>query len=116
MFEKFLKSLVNEARDGSSAATCFDSIRVYDEIFYFIEWQTPAKKSKRRSNDESGDENDESDAENVGDDDDDADEDDDESPDIDMHWNLASYLPEAGACRKNLYTVIIGEWWLIDSQ
>ena len=71
--------------------------------------QTPVKKPKRRNNDESGDENDDdSDGENVVDDDDEAD--DDESPDIDMHWNLASYLPEAGACRKNLQTVIIGEF------
>ena len=69
-------------------------------------WQTPAKKSKRRANDD-GDED--SDDDEVGDDEAVDDDDDDESPDIDMHWNLASYLPEAGACRKNLYTVIIGE-------
>jgi hypothetical protein len=25
-----------------------------------------------------------------------------------MNWNLATYLPEAGACQKNFYTVIVG--------
>ena len=26
-----------------------------------------------------------------------------------MNWNLATYLPEAGACQKNFYTVVVGE-------
>ena len=35
-------------------------------------------------------------------------EDEDDSPEVEMHWNLASYLPEAGACQKNFNTVIVG--------
>ena len=27
-----------------------------------------------------------------------------------MNWNLATYLPEAGACQKNFFTVIVGEY------
>ena len=32
-----------------------------------------------------------------------------EGPKVDMNWNLATYLPEAGACQKNFFTVIVGE-------
>jgi DNA polymerase epsilon subunit 1 len=35
-------------------------------------------------------------------------DDDDEAPDVEMHWNLASYLPIDGACQKNFNTVIVG--------
>ena len=35
-------------------------------------------------------------------------EDEDEGPEIEMQWNLASYLPEAGACQKNFSTVVAG--------
>ena len=39
----------------------------------------------------------------------DDDEDDyDGSPEIEMNWNLATYLPEEGACQKNFNTVIAG--------
>ncbi len=27
-----------------------------------------------------------------------------------MNWNLASYLPEAGACQKNFATVVAGKF------
>ena len=35
----------------------------------------------------------------------------DNEPDIEMNWNLAHYLPEAGACQTN-FTVsfIVGSW------
>ena len=36
------------------------------------------------------------------------DNDEDDAPDVEMHWNLASYLPIAGACQKNFNTVIVG--------
>ena len=36
------------------------------------------------------------------------DDEDDDSPEVQMHWNLASYLPIAGACQKNFNTVIVG--------
>ena len=39
---------------------------------------------------------------------DDEDDDDDEGPEIEMQWNLATYLPEAGACQKNFSTVVAG--------
>ncbi len=39
----------------------------------------------------------------------DIDGDDEEGPKVDMNWNLATYLPEAGACQKNFFTVIVGE-------
>ena len=29
------------------------------------------------------------------------DEEDDDSPEVEMHWNLASFLPVEGACQKN---------------
>ena len=39
----------------------------------------------------------------------DQDEDDlDEGPEIEMNWNLATYLPEGGAIQKNFNTVIAG--------
>lgn len=34
--------------------------------------------------------------------------DDDEGPEIEMNWNLVTYLPEVGACQKNFNTVIAG--------
>ena len=43
-----------------------------------------------------------------GDDDDGDDDDEDDGPDIEMNWNLASYLPEEGACQKNFNTVVAG--------
>lgn len=70
---------------------------------YFIKnsFQSLTKTSQRPTND-SGDED------NVegGDEDDDGD---DESPDIDMNWNLATFLQESGACQKNFYTVVVGK-------
>ena len=39
----------------------------------------------------------------------DQEEDDDEGPEIEMNWNLANYLPEAGACQKNFNTVVAGK-------
>ena len=36
------------------------------------------------------------------------DDDEDEGPELEMNWNLASYLPEAGACQKNFATVVAG--------
>ncbi|CAB4064926.1 POLE [Lepeophtheirus salmonis] len=33
---------------------------------------------------------------------------DDDEPELDMSWNIASYLPDAGACHKNFNTVIAG--------
>ena len=47
-------------------------------------------------------------AERNRDNDEDEEEDEDEGPEIEMQWNLASYLPEAGACQKNFNTVIAG--------
>ena len=35
-------------------------------------------------------------------------EDIDEGPEIEMNWNLATYLPEGGAIQKNFNTVIAG--------
>ena len=35
-------------------------------------------------------------------------DDEDDAPDVEMHWNLANYLPVAGACQKNFNTVIVG--------
>ena len=32
----------------------------------------------------------------------------DEGPEIEMNWNLATYLPESGAIQKNFNTVIAG--------
>ena len=39
---------------------------------------------------------------------DDIDDEEDDAPEIEMNWNLATYLPEAGACQKNFNTVIAG--------
>ena len=38
----------------------------------------------------------------------DQEEDEDEGPEIEMNWNLATYLPEGGAIQKNFNTVIAG--------
>ena len=43
---------------------------------------------------------------------DEEDEEEDESPEVDMSWNLASYLPEECACQKNFNTVIAGKFLL----
>ena len=42
------------------------------------------------------------------DEDDEDDEEEEEGPEIEMNWNLASYLPEEGAIQKNFNTVIAG--------
>ncbi len=36
------------------------------------------------------------------------DEEDTSAPELEMHWNLSKYLPEAGACQKNFHAVIAG--------
>lgn len=38
----------------------------------------------------------------------DQEEEEDEGPEIEMNWNMATYLPEAGAIQKNFNTVIAG--------
>ena len=56
----------------------------------------------RRNEDDSNDEGDDDDeTENV-------EEEEEDGPEIEMQWNLASYLPEAGACQKNFSTVVAG--------
>jgi DNA polymerase epsilon subunit 1 len=32
----------------------------------------------------------------------------DDSPEMEMNWNLATYLPEEGACQRNFNTVVAG--------
>ena len=57
----------------------------------------------RRNEDDSNDEGEEDDeTENV------EEEEEEDGPEIEMQWNLASYLPEAGACQKNFSTVVAG--------
>ena len=58
----------------------------------------------RRNEDDSNDEGDDDDeTENI-----EEEEEEDDGPEIEMQWNLASYLPEAGACQKNFSTVVAG--------
>ena len=68
-----------------------------------------AARKGKKSNEEGG-EDDEDGEEEEGTEFSDGDDDDDEDdgPDIEMNWNLASYLPEEGACQKNFNTVIAG--------
>lgn len=65
---------------------------------------TPVKK-KTPNGDESEEEDDkdEEGTEFSDDDDDNSDE-----PEIEMNWNMATYLPEEGACQNNFNTVIAG--------
>merc|ERR1712048_385256 len=42
------------------------------------------------------------------DDDEDEEDGEDEGPEIEMNWNLATYLPEDGAIQKNFNTVVAG--------
>ena len=69
-----------------------------------------AKKGKKSAEggDEDDDEGDDEAEEDGTEFSDGEDEDDDDGPDIEMNWNLASYLPEEGACQKNFNTVIAG--------
>ena len=72
--------------------------------------QTPGKRfGKFKKNDSltqdiMEDENDENDPQNS----ELTHEEEDEAPDVEMQWNLATYLPIAGACQKNFNTVIVG--------
>ncbi len=63
------------------------------------------RKKKSDEDDEAYDEEEEEEGSDFSDRDDD---DDNSSPEMDMNWNLASYLPEEGACQKNFNTVIAG--------
>jgi DNA polymerase epsilon subunit 1 len=45
-----------------------------------------------------------------------SDDEDDSAPEIEMNWNLSTYLPEEGACQKNFNTVVAGYVMAIYSQ
>ncbi len=74
---------------------------------------TPVKRKNRKGNGSDEEEEDDNDDDDVvrGYDDDEGqeeEEEEDEGPDLEMNWNLASYLPVAGACQKNFATVVAG--------
>ena len=76
------------------------------------------KRSKKNDGSDGGDDGEDNDDEEeneqgkpfVEDSDNEEDDDDDDgSPEIEMNWNLSTYLPEEGACQKNFNTVIAGK-------
>ncbi len=69
---------------------------------------TSAKKDATANNDEEGEEAEGEDVERPLEDEDEDEQDEDDGPEIEMNWNLATYLPEAGACQKNFNTVVAG--------
>merc|ERR1712029_225913 len=67
--------------------------------------KSPAKPAAKKGGDGEDSDNDD---DQEGNKESDAEEEEEEGPEIEMQWNLASYLPEAGACQKNFSTVVAG--------
>ena len=90
----------------------------FNKAWDFLLWCDPSnfggvkskmpKDAPKKKNSENEDFSDDENEDNEREMDDDDDDDDEDGIEIEMNWNLASYLPESGACQKNFSTVIAG--------